>query len=105
MVAVLLSILEVLTRVLFYPASKDFVRFAEYPARAESLVRQTGRSVALIGNSATEEGVDLATVTADLERLGLGRVHLDMFVADASEVTTWRYMAVTRSSVGSTIGR
>jgi len=91
-VAVSLAMLEVVTRVVLYPASKDFVRFAQYPLLAESLVNRPGTRVALIGNSATEEGVDLATVVAELQRRDLGHVHVEMFVADASEITTWRYM-------------
>ncbi len=88
----LLIVLEILSRVVLYPASKDFVRFREYPARAEALAALAGQRVVLLGNSTTEEGVDVPTVTADLQSRGLGQVHLDMFVADGSEITSWRYM-------------
>jgi len=91
-IVALLAVLEIVSRAVLYPASKDFVRFQEYPGRARSLTALNGTRVALLGNSATEDGVDLATVTTGLEARGLGLVHLDMFVADGSEVSTWRYM-------------
>jgi len=89
---VALITLEAVTRLLLYPASLDFVRFASYPARARDLVSQPGLRVALIGNSATEEAVDLAWVKADLQAKGLGPVDLDLFLADGSGITTWRFM-------------
>src|SRR5258705_2772150 len=74
--------LEVVTREFLYPASLDFVRFASYPERARHLASQPGLRVALIGNSATEDGVDIERVKAGLEDNGLGPVDLDMFLAD-----------------------
>jgi hypothetical protein len=93
-VALLLALmmLEAVTRLLLYPASRDFVRFASYPGRARNLVSQPGLRVALIGNSAIEEAVDLAWVKENLQAQGLGPIDLDMFLADGSGITTWRFM-------------
>jgi hypothetical protein len=88
----LFAALELFCRLVLYPASKDFIRFREYPARAASLAARPGNRIVLVGNSATEDGVDLAMLTANLEARGLPSVQADMFVADGSEITTWRFM-------------
>jgi hypothetical protein len=83
--------LEVFTRVRLFSMSKDFRRFRGYDARAAALVARGGTRVALIGNSATDRGVDVVTLERALAGDGQ-RVHADLFVADQSRVNTWRYM-------------
>ena len=50
--------LEIVTRVVLFPASGDFVRFAGYDATAAALSRSPALRVAIVGNSAAEEGID-----------------------------------------------
>src|SRR5689334_19076273 len=78
---------EALTRWVVFPRSKDFRRFATYDAGAETLVRAPGFRVALVGNSATERGVDPQA----LERR-LGGTSAALFVADQSRINTWHFI-------------
>jgi hypothetical protein len=90
----LLVFCEVLTRMAFIPLLKrDEMRFPTYPARAARLTEQTGLRLAFIGNSATQFGLDPAQFTDDLASHGHGPVHVDLFLADGSEIHTWYYMA------------
>jgi hypothetical protein len=84
-------VLEVVTRTKLFSSSKDFRRFRGYDARAEKLVAGPGPTVALIGNSATDRGVNLPV----LERAfgeGGHAAHADLFVADQSRINTWRFI-------------
>lgn len=83
-------ILEIVTRAVLFPMSGDYVRFATYAKRADTLVNQPGIRIALVGNSATEEGVDPILLKSMLEQNVPGPVHVDLFLADNSEVSTWR---------------
>lgn len=91
-VAVVLLGLEVATRTWLFEASRDFSRFSGYGARAERLGEADAYRVAFVGNSATEEGVDVARF-ADALSAALGRpVAADAFTADGSHLGTWRWI-------------
>lgn len=85
--------LEVFTRAVLFPASKDFSRFATYPTRAAALVEQPGMRIAFIGNSLTGEGIDPKLLSKSLEEAGAGPVTADLFTADASKINVWHYLA------------
>jgi hypothetical protein len=89
---VVMVLLEIVTRAWLLPASRDFRRFPAYPARAQELVDRDGLRIALVGNSATEQGVESELLAATLEGYGLGPVHVDHFVADGSQVNTWYFI-------------
>jgi hypothetical protein len=84
--------LEIVTRALLLPRSRDFARFATYPARAEELVGRDGLRIAFIGNSATQRGLDPGLFVAGLPNPAGRPIHVDLFVADGAEVNTWHYM-------------
>ena len=91
-VVVVLLAFELVTRLVLFPASKDIVRFASYDAKAAALTETRALRVAIVGNSAAEEGIDQARVEAILTK-SLGRpVRVEMFLADASEIVTWNAM-------------
>lgn len=84
--------LEAFTRVELFKMSKDFSRFEGYPAAVDALLARPGLHVAIIGNSATQTGVDVGIMESELSA-ALGRpVAVGLFVADASHVNTWYYM-------------
>jgi hypothetical protein len=85
--------LELVTRYQLFHLSADFSRFLTYDARAARLTARPAPTlrVALIGNSATERGVDV-TLLRDLLHAGGRPVAIDEFFADASGVTTWYWM-------------
>jgi hypothetical protein len=86
--------IELVTRWKLFPMSADYSRFRTYPERAQKLVAQPGYRIALIGNSATERGVDLTHLADALGRSGVapGPVAIDAFFADASGVNTWSWI-------------
>lgn len=84
--------LEIVTRELLMPRSRDFVRFAGYPRRAEELVGADGLRIAFVGNSATQRGFDPARFVAELPNPAGRPVHVDVFVADGAEINTWHYL-------------
>jgi hypothetical protein len=87
-----LAALEILTRTSLHNRSKDFRRFAGYGDKAAALVATPGvQRLALIGNSATDRGVDPRVVEADLARAGRPTA-AELFVADQSRIDTWRYV-------------
>jgi len=93
-VALVLLALEVFTRVKLFDMSKDFRRFRGYDARAAQLVDASGGAlprVALFGNSATDRGVDRATLERALAEAGRP-ARTELFVADQSRINTWRFM-------------
>ena len=63
-VVVVLLAFELVTRLVLFPASKDIVRFASYDAKAAALTETHALRVAIVGNSAAEEGIDQARVEA-----------------------------------------
>ena len=92
-VALLLCLLEVFTRTVLYRMSTDFARFPGYLGQAVALSQSAGLRVALIGNSATEEGVDQAALASLLSQGRQGPTDVTIFTADSSEIITWRAMA------------
>jgi hypothetical protein len=87
-----LGAIELMTRLWLIPASKDLSRFEGYPARARLLVSRPGARVALIGNSATEEGVDPRLFASALSELMDAPVSAELFVADSAEIGTMYWM-------------
>ncbi len=92
LLAVLFLGLEGLTRYKLFRMSKDFVRFSSYAKDARILTESDGIRIALIGNSATQRGVDMGQLKSDLSGGKTGTVSADMFVADASRINTWHFM-------------
>lgn len=84
--------LEIVTRAVLLPRSRDFVRFASYPRRAEELAGADGLRIAFIGNSATQRGLDLTQCVAQLPNRAGRPIHVDLFVADGAEINTWHYL-------------
>lgn len=82
---------EIVTRTRLFNTSKDFRRFAGYPEKARHLEAADGVRVALMGNSATDRGVDLTTLHQTFAANG-ARVTADLFVADQSRINTWQFM-------------
>lgn len=84
--------LEIFTRTWLFSASKDFRRFRSYPERARVLSEAPrGLRIGLIGNSATDRGVDARVVEEALDRAGKP-ARADLFVADQSRIDTWRFV-------------
>ena len=87
-----LAALEVVSRVVLVQASKDLRRFRSYPETAHLLTEAKAFRVALVGNSATDRGVDIDGLTARLSA-PLGRpLRADKFVADASRINDWYHI-------------
>ena len=85
--------LEIVTRVVLFPASRDFSRFRTYPRRAETLSQQPGWRIACMGNSLTQRGLDTNLLAASVGSALQKPAAADWFTADASKVNTWHYMA------------
>ena len=88
---VIFGALELFTRTRLFNSSKDFRRFAGYGEKARHLEGSDGARLALMGNSATDRGVDLPTLQAAFAASG-ARVTADLFVADQSRINTWQFM-------------
>ena len=86
--------LEIVTRVVLFPASGDFVRFAGYDTTAAALSRSPALRVAIVGNSAAEEGIDRTRLEGLLSQSLDRPVRVEMFLADGSEIVTWHAMLV-----------
>jgi hypothetical protein len=78
---------EVMTRQVFFVASKDLRRFSTYPARARALMAGPGPHVAVFGNSMTERGIDTALFARTLG------VSAESFTADSAHLNAWIWMA------------
>jgi hypothetical protein len=85
--------LDGITRMVMFPASHELTRLTSYPESARTLLSQPGLRVALIGNSAKDEGVDLSLVRDLLRAKGFGDVNLATFLASNAGITSWRFMA------------
>jgi hypothetical protein len=92
MVACFFLAMEGVTRTKFFDMSKDFRRFPAYYRRAAQLSRAPGVSVALLGNSSTDRGIDPDALEARFKAAGI-TTGVDKFVADSSHIETWYYMA------------
>lgn len=90
--ALLFVVLELFTRFKLFDMSKDFRRFKAYPVQARELARSDGYRVALIGNSATDRGVDAEVFAAAMAEARGGPVAARKFVADQSRLNTWQYL-------------
>jgi hypothetical protein len=88
---VIFGALEIFTRTQLFNSSKDFRRFAGYAEKARHLEGSDGVRVVLMGNSATDRGVDLGVLQATFAASG-ARVSADLFVADQSRINTWQFM-------------
>jgi hypothetical protein len=87
-----LLLVEGVTRTVLFRASKDINRFRTYPQRAKTLNAQADLRIALIGNSATQRGVDTELFSKTIgDVMGIPN-YTDMLVADSSKVSTWRYI-------------
>lgn len=86
-----LGTVEAASRTVLLGASKDLRRFRSYPQRAAELVAQTKPQIAFIGNSATDDGVDLDVFSHSFAS-EVGPVVADKFVADASRINTWHHL-------------
>lgn len=83
---------EVLTRTVLFRISKDISKFQTFTKRAETLAAQPGTSVAFVGNSLTERGIDATLFAETLTASGAGPVAADVFSADASKINVWHYL-------------
>ncbi len=83
---------EVLTRTVLFRISKDISKFQTFTQRAESLAAQPGTSIAFVGNSLTERGIDSQLFAETLTASGAGPVSADVFSADASKINVWHYL-------------
>jgi hypothetical protein len=91
-VAIVLLLVEILSRTALVRASKDLRRFRGYPHAALELQEAPALRLALVGNSATDRGVDPAILAGGMTAR-LGRpVQAGKFVADASRVNDWYFM-------------
>ena len=88
----LLVAFELIVRFVLFPASGDFVRFGTYDAQASALTQADALRIAIVGNSAAEEGIDRPRLESLLaQRLGKP-VRVELFFADGSEIVTWHAM-------------
>lgn len=87
-----LVLLDIFTVTVLFRLAGDFSRFSTYDARAAELSRQPGIRFALIGNSTTEEGVSGPLLAETLQANGIAPLHLDLFLADSSQINTWYFM-------------
>lgn len=83
---------EVLTRTVLFRISKDISKFQTFTQRAETLAAQPGMSIAFVGNSLTERGIDAPLFAESLTASGAGPVTADVFSADASKINVWHYL-------------
>src|SRR5260370_38341666 len=67
---VIFGALEIFTRTRLFDTSKDFRRFAGYGEKAQRLEPAHGVRIALIGNSATDPGLNLPVPPQTFEGAG-----------------------------------
>jgi len=87
-----LLLVEAATRWALFPASGDFVRFSTYDALAQTLGDSSAIRIAVVGNSAAEEGIDSSLLAGELSRRRGKDVTVERFLADGSEIVTWDAM-------------
>jgi hypothetical protein len=87
-----LVVLEIFSRTTLVRASKDLSRFERYPAEAKALEQVQARRIALIGNSATDRGVDLPTFDDVMTTYSRRPTDARKFVADASRINDWTFI-------------
>jgi hypothetical protein len=91
-VGAILVLLDIFTVTVLFRIAGDFSRFSTYGSRAAALARQSGMRFALIGNSTAEEGVSGPLLAETLQQQGIAPLHLDLFLADGSQINTWYFM-------------
>ena len=91
-VVAVLALLEIFSRTALVRASKDLSRFERYPADAKALAELPARRIALVGNSATDRGVDLPTFDAVMSEYTRRPTEARKFVADASRINDWTFI-------------
>ncbi len=90
--AALLLGLEAVSRVILVDASRDLRRFRSYPEVARALERAPAFRLALVGNSATDLGVQEALLSGQIGG-SLGHpLEARKFVADASRINDWYHI-------------
>ena len=86
--------IECLTRIVLIPQSRDLERLrTQYPERARDLLRQPGIRIGIIGNSASDGGIDAELVQATLRKSGLSTVSVRKFPVDDTVIVDWYYIA------------
>jgi hypothetical protein len=91
-VAALLVGLEVVSRVVLVEASRDLRRFRSYPEAARALDRAPAFRLALVGNSATDRGVQEDRLARQLAGARGQPLEARKLVADASRINEWYHI-------------
>jgi len=86
------GIVELFMRLVLFEISKDLRRFQLYPSRAAQLHAAPKLRVAILGNSASEAGIDIAAFQKGLAAQKIA-VSSDIFLADSSQINTWQHIA------------
>ena len=84
--------IELFTRIVLVPKSTDLRRLTSYPALAEQLLQQNGFRIALVGNSALEDGVDPEIVQEMLKKAGIGPASVQSFYVEGTHISNWYYI-------------
>jgi hypothetical protein len=91
-IGILMLILDLVCRKTIFPMSLDFARFSDYAAQSDRLQLHSGLRVAFVGNSATEEGIDVSLLKDTIKSNGVPAPQVELFLADDSRISTWRPM-------------
>ena len=84
--------LEIVTRTLLVPTSRDLSRFVRYPADARALIAAPGARLALVGNSTTQAGIDPDALEGLLAPRWHTPVAARMFAADGAGIDVIHWM-------------
>ncbi len=85
--------LEAVTRLWLIPGSKDLRRMADFPARARALVASAPTTVAVLGDSTADLGVDPRLLASALEEATGREIEAGMFPADGATASVIRAVA------------
>jgi len=89
-VLTVLVVVEVGVRAMGTSLSIELATIAKYPEVAESLREYEGVRVLVIGNSTTNQGVNLDVLRAELNHLSPVPVRVEKMAPNASGITEWR---------------
>jgi len=92
LLAALLAVLEIVTRVKLYAMSSDFSTFLSYAGRAADLSRRGGLRLAIVGNSVAHEGIDPGVFAERLRDITRRETFADAFTVNHSFIETWYHM-------------
>ncbi len=92
LVGAMLIALELVTRTLLVPTSRDLSRFVSYPADARALAAAPGERIALFGNSTTQAGIDPDVLADVLGARWHTPVATRMFAADGAGIDVIHWM-------------